>query len=72
MMIGSTAVIATTSAGGGDIGVFTLDAKAVDQITEVDGAIAARRRLSQAAVTLTEVRPPPVSPSLGVCAAGFA
>lgn len=55
VMIGSTAVIATSSAANGNIGVFELTAKSVPGIEEVTGGVAARR-LSQAAVSITAVR----------------
>eukprot|EP00892_Ulva_mutabilis_P012398 jgi/Ulvmu1/9530/UM053_0019.1 len=54
MMLGATAVIATTDAAAGDLGVFTLESKSVDGIVEMEGAVAASRRLAEAApVTLT-------------------
>eukprot|EP00892_Ulva_mutabilis_P009568 jgi/Ulvmu1/6984/UM033_0042.1 len=57
-MVGSTAVIATTSAAAGGIGVFTLDGQSSRAINEVTGATeaASGRRLADAngAFTITD------------------
>lgn len=61
-MINSQAVIATTSAAFGGIGVFNLGAYSVDDVTELPGAVqsGARRRLADADArfAITDVRPP--------------
>lgn len=54
VMVGATAVIATSDSANGEIGVFELTAKSTAGIEEIPGAAA--RRLSQAAVSITEVR----------------
>lgn len=67
MMVGATAVIATTSAANGEAGVYSLDARSVDGVVEVPGAVtltAGSRRLSQAAVNVYDVRPCSALPSL--------
>lgn len=76
-MIGSTAVIATTTAAAGGVGVFTLGQYSAAAITEVQGAVdaSAGRRLSNAgpAFTITDVRTPP-TPAVrhaGTCNAGM-
>lgn len=63
-MIGSPAVIATTTAANGGIGVFNLEGYSSGAITEYAGAVAdssgSRRRLADTSAdfTITDVRPP--------------